>query len=147
MRDGLKLLLDNQHDMKVVGETDNGRDVVKLALKLNPDVIIMDVYMPDLTGVDATHRILKNQRGIKVIGSSMSPDPGPAIGMLKAGASGYILLDRIFEELADAIKNAVADKVYISPFVISQKAVQEYLNRANIVAPSRKKKPVKPKQT
>lgn len=142
VRDGLKLLINNQKDMEVIGETENGREAVKLALKLNPDVIIMDVHMPDLTGVDAIRRIFKNQKNIKVIGSSMSPDPGLVIGIMKAGASGFILLDSSFEELTVAIRSVVEDMVYISS-QIPHKIAQEFLNK---VVPSGKRKPVKPKR-
>lgn len=144
VRDGLKILINTHKDMEVVGESDSGRGAVKLALKLNPDVIIMDICMPDLTGVDATCRILKNQKNIKVIGSSMIIDLRLVIGMLKAGASGFILLDSSFEELAVAIRSVVEDNIYICS-QIPHKLAQEILNEAKIVPPIRKK-PVKPKR-
>ena len=117
VRDGLKTLLENEEDMEVIAETEDGRTAVKLAKQLFPDVIIMDITMPDMNGIDATRDVLKEAPGVKVIALSMHSDRRFVTGMLEAGASGYLLKDCAFEELARAIKTVMADQTYLSPRV------------------------------
>jgi DNA-binding NarL/FixJ family response regulator len=117
LRDGLRSLLEQQSDMQVVAEADNGRATVKLAQELNPDVVVMDIGMPDLNGIDATKQIVTKAPGVKVIALSMHSDKRFVQGMLSAGASGYLLKDSAFDELARAIQVVVADQTYLSPKV------------------------------
>jgi DNA-binding NarL/FixJ family response regulator len=113
VRDGLRALIENQPGMQVVAEAENAQGAVKLARELKPDIIIMDIHMPDLSGIDATCRILSDCPAIKVIALSMYSDKQFVTGMFKAGATGYLLKDCAFEELARAIHLVVADQTYL----------------------------------
>jgi two-component system response regulator NreC len=117
VRQGLRFLLEKESDLKVVAEAENGRMTVRLARELNPAVIIMDVAMPDLNGIEATRQIMAESPAIKVIALSMYADRRFVVNMLKAGASGYLLKDCAFEELIRAIRVVLAHKTYLSPGV------------------------------
>ena len=116
-REGLRTLLQNRGDIEVIGEADNGRSVVGLAAELRPDVVIMDVAMPDLNGIEATRQIMSGRAPAKVLALSMHSDSRFVTRMLQAGAQGYLLKDCAFEELALAIDTIVGDGVYLSPGV------------------------------
>ncbi len=126
VRQGLRTLLEKEPDIEVIAEADDGRMAVRLARELSPQVIIMDVGMPDLNGIEATRQVLAETPGIKVIGLSMHCDRRFVMNMLKAGASGYLLKDSAFEELASAIRRVLANKIYLSP-EISNIVVKDYL--------------------
>jgi DNA-binding NarL/FixJ family response regulator len=117
VREGLRTLLQNRGDIEVIGEADNGRTVVALAAELRPDIIIMDVAMPDLNGIEATRQITGGRVAAKVLALSMHSDSRFVTRMLQAGAQGYLLKDCAFEELALAIDTIVGDGVYLSPGV------------------------------
>jgi len=117
MRDGLRSMLEKQTGMAIVAEAENGRRAVKLVRRVKPDVIIMDIHMPDLNGIDATWQILSECPAVKVIGLSMYSDSQFVVGMLKAGASGYLLKDCAFDELARAIQAVVNHQIYLSPSI------------------------------
>ena len=127
-RQGLRSLIDDQGDMEVIGEAENGRTAVRLADKLKPDVIIMDVRMPDLNGMEATRQIVNQNNKAKVVALSMHSDTLFVAEMLKSGASGYLLKDCSFSELAGAIRVVAAGKTYLSPEV-SGGVVDDYLRR------------------
>ena len=131
-RQGLRSLLENQPDMEVIAEADQGRTAVSLAAELRPNVVIMDVTMPDLNGIEATKQILAHSPNIKIIALSMHSDTLFISEMLKSGASGYLLKDCAFDELADAIRSVVAGKMYLSPS-ISGIVVDDYLHRLSKV--------------
>jgi two-component system response regulator NreC len=130
VRDGLRTLIERQSEMEVVGDAENGWQAVQLALKLVPDVVIMDVTMADLNGIEATHQIHKKQPCVKIIALSMHSDRRFVAGMLKAGASGYILKDCAFEELALAIHRVVSNRTYLSPGIIDI-VVKDYLQESS----------------
>ncbi len=115
--DGLKALLEAQPEMEIVAQASNGREAVRLALKLQPDMVIMDVAMPDLNGLEAVRQILSVHPGMKVIALSMHADRRYVTGMLAAGASGYILKHCAFEELVRAIHTVLSNQVYLSPAI------------------------------
>ena len=117
VRQGLRTLLAGEPDMKVVGEADDGRKTLKLAQELAPDVIIMDISMPDLNGIEATRQIMLESPGVKVIALSMHSDSLFVLNMLKSGALGYLLKDCALEELVKAIRTVMRQKTYISPGV------------------------------
>ena len=127
-RQGLRSLLEDQPDMEVVAEAEQGRAAARLAEELKPDVIIMDVSMPDLNGIEATKQVLDGAPNIKIIALSMHSDTLFVSEMLKGGASGYMLKDCAFEELARAIREVVDGRTYLSPS-ISGVVVDDYLHR------------------
>jgi two-component system, NarL family, response regulator NreC len=117
VRQGLRFLLEKEADMEVVAEAEDGRTTVRLVRDLRPEVIIMDVAMPDLNGIEATRQIMAEAPATKVIALSMYADHRFVVNMLKAGASGYLLKDCAFEELSRAIRVVLANKTYLSPGV------------------------------
>lgn len=126
LRQGLWTLLAKEPDMEVLAEADDGRDAVRLARDLSPQVVIMDVGMPDLNGIEATRQVLQESPDTKVIALSMHADRRFVANMIKAGASGYLLKDSAFEELATAIRKVVAGKTYLS-HEISHVLVKDYI--------------------
>ena len=117
MREGLIALLERESGLQVVGQAADGRAAVRLARELKPHVVVMDVTMPDLNGIDATRQILEENRQIKVIALSMHADRRFVKGMLQAGASAYLLKHSASQELIKAIKLVMANRVYLSPEV------------------------------
>jgi DNA-binding NarL/FixJ family response regulator len=128
-RDGLRTLIDKETGMEVVAEAENGRKALKLAEKMAPNVIVMDVTMPDMNGIEATRKIMAELSHVKVIGLSMHSDRRFVLGMLEAGASGYLLKDCAFGELATAIRQVTTGHTYLSPS-IADVVVKGYLNKA-----------------
>ena len=115
MREGIRALLDKQPDMEVVGEAENGLMTLQMAKKISPEIILMDVTMPQMSGIDATSQIKGEFPDIRVVGLSIHSDRQFVLGMLKAGASGYLLKDCSPDELIQAIHTVVANKIYLSP--------------------------------
>ena len=126
VREGLRALLEKEPDMEVVAEADNGRTAVELAREVKPDVILMDLTMPQLNGIEATRKVLAGDKGIKVLALSMHSDKRFVIGVLGAGASGYLLKDCALEELIRAIRTVVADQTYLSPGIAGV-VVEDYI--------------------
>ena len=114
VREGLALLLAGEPDMQVVGEAEGYSTTLKLIQEFSPQVVILDISMPDVNGVEATRRILSQYPRIKVIGLSMHSDSLFVLNMLNAGASGYLLKDCALEELVKAILTVVNQKIYLS---------------------------------
>jgi DNA-binding NarL/FixJ family response regulator len=135
VREGLRSLLESQPDMKVVGEADNGRTAVEMAKELAPDIVVMDIGMPDLNGIEATRQVVNAQLPTKVIALSMHADRRFMSEMLKAGASGYLLKDGAFDELTVAIRSVAANKVYLSPR-IADVVVEDYVRHLPKAEPS-----------
>jgi len=133
-RDGLRTLIEKE-GMEVVGEAENGRKAIKQTEKLVPNVIVMDVSMPDMNGIEATRKIIAGAPGVKVIALSMHSDRRFVLGMLEAGASGYLLKDCAFGELATAINQVLTGNTYLSP-QIADVVVKGYLNKGADAAAS-----------
>ena len=115
MREGLRALINQQTDMEVVGEADNGKAAIELARELKPDVIIMDVAMPGMSGIEATRQIKVEMPDLKVVALSAYDNREYVMGMVRAGVSGYLLKDCAFEELIMAIRTILQNKSYLSP--------------------------------
>ncbi len=117
VRDGLRSLLEKEADMEVIATLEDGRKAVKLTEEVQPDVVIMDISMPGLNGIESTRQITRNFPNIKIIALSMHDDRRFVVNMLKAGASGYLLKDCAFKELTRAIHVVLSGKTYLSPGV------------------------------
>lgn len=126
MRDGLRSFVERQPDMEVVAAVGTGRSAVRLAKKMKPSVVIMDVGMPDLNGVDATRQITRSIKTVKVLCLSMHKEQSVVGSMLRAGAAGYIVKSCAGRELVRAIHTVAAGDTYISP-AIAGDVVQEYV--------------------
>ena len=127
VREGLRNLLDKEWDMEVIAEADNGREALKLAEEYNPDIIIMDIGMPELNGIEAAKKIKEISAGTKIVALSMHSDKQYVTGMLHAGAVGYLLKDCAVDELIEAIKSVMDNKIYLS-HDISGIVVKEFIN-------------------
>ncbi len=127
LREAISSLLNNEFEMEVIGEAQDGRTAVQLAKELHPDVIIMDIAMPGLNGIEATRQIVREMPNIKVIALSVYADRRSVREMLKAGASGYVPKQCAFKELVTAIQNVVSNRTYLSSR-ISGIVVEEYVH-------------------
>jgi two-component system response regulator NreC len=129
MREALRVLLEKESDMEVIGEAADGQSTLRLAQEKRPDVVIMDISMPGLNGIEATRKITAKVSGVKVIALSAYSDRRFIFHMFKAGASGYLLKDCIFEELAAAIRAVAKNQVYVSP-KIADVVVKDFIRRS-----------------
>ncbi len=129
MREGLRSLLESKLGIEVLAEAADGQSAVRVATELRPDVMIMDVAMPLLNGIEATRRIRKEAAGVKVLALSMHSDRRFVTRILRAGASGYLLKDCAFDELALALDTVSAGLIYLSPGVTGQ-VVEDYVSLA-----------------
>ncbi len=126
IRLGLKLLLERQADFQVVGEAEDGRKAMQLAESLQPDVIVMDVAMPNLNGIEATRQITTAQPKVAVVVLSMHSDESYVMRALKAGAKGYLLKDSAEADLIQAIRTVVTGKSYFSA-AVSKMLLEDYV--------------------
>jgi DNA-binding NarL/FixJ family response regulator len=125
IREGLKSLLEKQGDISVIGQAEDGRTTVKLARELSPDIVIMDISMPDMNGIEATRQIVSRDPRIKVIALSVHSDKRFVIEMLHAGASAYLLKDCAFVELVNAVRAVIVNHSYLSP-EIADAMIEDY---------------------
>jgi len=125
VREGLHSLLDKSVDFEVVGEAEDGREALKKIEELAPDVVLMDIRMPGLNGIEATGQIRKRFPGVRVLILSMHTDEEYIFEALRAGASGYVLKQAAHEELFSAIKAAHENNIFLSPSV-SKKVVEAF---------------------
>lgn len=130
LRDGLRALISEQNNMDVIGEAASGQEAVQLVEKLAPDVVIIDIGMPGLNGIEATRQIMALASKPKVIGLSMHADRRYVSQMLSAGASGYVLKDNAFDELVRAIRTVAVGQTYLSP-LIAGTVVMELKRKSN----------------
>lgn len=134
--EGLKSLLREDPRVEIVGEADNGRDAVRLCGELLPDIVITDVAMPELNGIEAARQILDLSPRTKIIVLSMHSSRRFIVGMLKAGAVAYLLKHCAFQELTSAITAVLGNKVYLSPaiagVVVDQVTSQAEIDRAEL---------------
>ncbi|MDQ3653048.1 MAG: response regulator transcription factor [Acidobacteriota bacterium] len=124
IRDGLKLLVNSQPDMEIVGEADNGRIAVQLAQQLLPDVVVMDVSMPELNGLQATKKVKEQLPKVKVLTLTRHTDAGYLQQLLQAGVNGYVLKQSKSAELLRAVRAVAAGQTYLDP-AITEKALPQ----------------------
>jgi two-component system response regulator NreC len=117
VRQGFKMILSAQPDMEIVGEAGNGREAVELAEQLKPEVVVMDVSMPELNGIEATRRLGDSTPHTRVLALSMHKDSVYVREILRAGARGYLLKDSVAADLVSAVRSIAAGEGYISPQV------------------------------
>jgi two-component system, NarL family, response regulator NreC len=115
VRQGFKLILNQQPDLEVIGEASSGRDALQMVYQLSPDMVIMDIAMPDMNGVEATRRILENYPACKVLVLSMHKDAVYVRESLRAGAKGYLLKDAIDQDLLRAVRAVAGGDGFLSP--------------------------------
>ena len=134
LREGLKALLSSSAELEVVGEAEDGREAVKLASELTPDLILMDLSMPRMNGIEAIKEIKRQHPGIKILVLTVYKTEEYVLASLKAGADGYILKEASHAEFLLAIKNVLLGKNYLSP-EISAKVIEGYLKGKQDNAP------------
>ena len=115
VREGLRALFARDAEFEVLGEAEDARTAVEQAAASRPDVVIMDVSLPDLSGIEATRQVLEQAPEGKVVALSMHDDPHYVAGMLEAGAAGYVLKRGAAVELLHAVRAALAGRTYLSP--------------------------------
>jgi len=129
VRQGIKALLSDEPDIEIVGEADNGREALTLVDELYPDVVLMDISMPGLNGIEATHQICQRHTDVKVVILSMYASEEYVFQVLRAGASGYVLKQSDSSEVLTAIRAALAGGSFLSP-PISRTVIDDYVQRA-----------------
>jgi DNA-binding NarL/FixJ family response regulator len=133
VRKGLRSLLENQDDIKIIGEAENGREAVEMVERLHPNVVLMDISMPSLNGIEATRRIKKKCPKTKVLILTMHSTEEYAFQILQVGASGYVVKKAAPEELVSAIYSVHQGHTFLSPS-ISRDVIDEYLKKAETKA-------------
>jgi DNA-binding NarL/FixJ family response regulator len=132
IREGLRSLLERQPGMEVIADTDDGRKAIELVREHLPDIVVMDITMRGLNGIEATRQITQDFPAVKVIALSIHSKRRYVTDMLSAGASGYILKECLFDELVQAIHAVVAGGRYLSPR-ITDVVVDDYVKRLSAV--------------
>lgn len=133
VRDGFRVLLETQPDLRVIGEAGDGRETVKQVLKLNPDIVLMDIGMPELNGIEATRQICEACPSTKVIILSMYSTSQHIARAFKAGARGYILKESAGDDMINAVRTVYNGKIFLCG-EISEIVVGQYLfDKAEVV--------------
>jgi len=114
VRSGVRKIIENADDMEVIAEAGDGLKTIEIVKEFLPDVVILDMIMPRLNGIEVTQRIRSGSPGVKVIALSVYSDERYVLGMINAGASGYILKEDVFRELCVAVRTVVKDENYVS---------------------------------
>ena len=117
VRQGFRMILAAHPDMEIVGEAGNGREAVELAERLKPEVVVMDVSMPELNGIEATRRLAASTPHTRVLALSMHKDSVYVREILRAGARGYLLKDSVADDLVSAVRAVASGEGYLSPQV------------------------------
>ncbi|MBU0679409.1 MAG: response regulator transcription factor [Verrucomicrobia bacterium] len=128
IREGLKAFLLRLPDIAVTGEADNGRSLIELVKEQHPHLVIMDVSMPDLNGIETTHILTRDFPSARVLGLSMHADRRFVLEMLRAGAVGYILKNRATHEIPDALEAIRKQQVYLSPQIVGM-VVRDFIRQ------------------
>jgi two-component system, NarL family, response regulator NreC len=128
MRGGIRLVLERQPDLHVVGEASDGRETVNAVERLHPDVVVMDIAMPNLNGIEATRQILANGVAVSIVVLSMHSDEEYVLRALKAGARGYLLKESAEADLIAAVRAVISGKSFFSP-AVSRLLVEDYVRQ------------------
>ncbi|HZT33197.1 MAG TPA: response regulator transcription factor [Bryobacteraceae bacterium] len=128
IRAGLRMVIDSQSDLNVVGEAGDGRDAVALAAKLKPDVVVMDIGMPSLNGIEAARQICSGLPDTRIVMLSMHSDEGYVLRALKAGARAYLLKDSAEADLPRAIRAAASGRSFFSP-AVGKVLLEDYMRK------------------
>lgn len=128
MRNGLRLLLERQPDFVVIGEASNGREAIDIVIRETPDIVIMDIAMPQLNGIEAATRIHEERLRTAVVILSMHSDEGYILKALRAGARGYLLKDSAETDLIQAVRAVSSGKSFFSP-AVSKVLADDYLRQ------------------
>jgi DNA-binding NarL/FixJ family response regulator len=130
VREGIRMILAAQEDIEVVGEASTGREAVELARRMQPDVVLMDISMPDLNGIQATELIRRELPEVQVLGLTMHEEGNYVFELLKVGAAGYVLKRAAAEDLVAAVRAAHRGEAFLYPSV-AKMVVQDFLQRAS----------------
>jgi len=128
VRDGLRSLLEKETDFQIVGQAEDGASAVRLARELHPDVVITDVSMPGLNGIEAVRRIRTENPDVRIVCLSVHDEKRLVLAVIEAGAAGYVLKGCSFEELARGIRMVMADQIYLSSELVGL-FVEQYRSR------------------
>lgn len=127
MREGISALLRRHSDMEIVGQASDGRTAMEMAKQLKPDIVIMDIGMPNLNGIEATRQMISEYPQIKIMALSAHSDGAIVAKMIKAGAAGYMLKDSAFAELVDGLNTITSGKTFLCS-KISRVVFSDYIN-------------------
>jgi two-component system response regulator NreC len=130
VRTGLRMLLESQPDIKIVGEASSGSEALTVASETQPDVIVMDITLPDITGIEATKRIKESFPKISIVALTIHEDEQYFFEMLQAGATGYVPKRAAPDDLISAIRSASVDEIYIYPS-LAKSLVSDFLSRSS----------------
>jgi two-component system response regulator NreC len=129
VRAGIRMLLDAQQDMTVVGEASNGKEAIEMATTMSPDVVLMDISMPDVNGIKATREIKQTIPQMEIVGLTMHAEDRYFFQLLQAGASGYLVKGAAPHELLEAVRAASRGEAYIHP-TLQRKLIGDYVSRS-----------------
>ena len=130
VRTGLRMLLEHQPDMEIVGEASTGAEALVMAAHVQADVIVMDITLPDISGIEATRRIKQSQPGVAIVALTIHEDEQYFFEMLQAGAAGYVPKRAAPEDLINAIRAAYNDEIYLYPS-LAKALVSDFISRSH----------------
>ncbi len=130
VRRGIRLLLEEADDIEVIGEAENGAEAISLVEQLGPDLVVMDISMPDVSGIEATRTIKRTHPDVEVVGLTMHAEERYFYELLKAGAAGYVIKGGAPHELLTAIRAAAQGDAYVHP-TLARRLIKDYVDRAD----------------
>ena len=146
VRTGLRMLLEHQPDMEIVGEASTGAEALELAVREQPDVIVMDITLPDISGIEATRQIKRSQPETAIVALTIHEDEQYFFEMLQAGAAGYVPKRAAPEDLISAIRAAYSEEIYLYP-TLAKALVSDFLGRSRTVTEDNALEELTPRET